>query len=782
MAGGKEAEVDRMVVRLIGDASGYQKMMRQAISVTKEASKAIDSTLTRSMERVGQVGRSMSLRVTLPLIGLGAAAIKAGSDFESGFAGVRKTVEATEGELANLRLGFQKLLTEIPMTSTELLAIGESAGQLGVANDKILDFTKTIAMLGVTTNLTAEEGGNQIAKFANIVGMSQDKFSNFGSSLVALGNASAANERDIMAMAMRLAGAGNTAGMAADEILALATSLSEVGIEAEMGGSALSTFMLEITKAVAKGGEDLDNFAKISGKSSEGFAADWRTGPTMALRDLMKGLAELDKESRILALEELGVDAIRMTDALTRLSPNWDRFTKNIKTSNASFKENKALAKEAEQRFATFASQVTLLKNKIGLLLSEGFEIMRPTLIDIGKRIEAATTWFKGLTKEQKTAVVQILAVTAALGPMLVALRLLRVTLTGGMFGLVSAALAKIAIDTYGWEGATQKVVSLFQTLGELIPKIDISNLISQTAEWITAVDRAIDELALKAAGFVTGTDVNPILKMREQFRDLEQDAKNIGKRMKDSLEKHKPADMVQDIKTEWNEEAFDTSGFKIDMSGTEIKPLTPEERANLLKRVREVNAITEAEMKKSTQTSEQKKSIDEMTKSLKKEMETWGMTRKELALYEAQLNKATPEQLKMIAGLEDQIAAKEKAKEATDEAREAEKRFRDSFKTGGIEGVGRGLDALARLEESRNLRAGTSKKSMEATILAETSGKGGGGKTAANPLANVAAFLNPEQQKMELLYLKLISEDTKRQADKETITLKPAGLGRSGS
>lgn len=68
-------------------------------------------------------------------------------EFEDAFAGIRKTVDESETNLRKLEKAVVALSTEIPMTVQELSKIAELGGQLGVPADKLIDFTKTVAML-----------------------------------------------------------------------------------------------------------------------------------------------------------------------------------------------------------------------------------------------------------------------------------------------------------------------------------------------------------------------------------------------------------------------------------------------------------------------------------------------------------------------------------------------------------------------------------------------------------------------------------------------------------
>ena len=444
-----------MVVRLIGDGSAYFKMLNEAGKHTAKAegvmkglAKTAEQTgkrITQAGTRIRSAGRLMVLGLTTTLIALNAAAIKTGSDFESGFAGVRKTVDATEEQFAELNEGFKEMARRIPVATDELLKMGESAGQLGIKTKNILGFTETMAMLTASTNLTADEGAADMARFASIMDMPQEQFSNLGSSMVALGNNFATTERDILEMSKRLAGAGKVMGLTPAQVTGVATALSALGMEAEAGGSSMSQFMLRTTQAVSKGGKKLEGLAKTAGMSADEFKAAWEKDTLGTVQTLVQALGKLDKTARVKALNEMGIDGIRMSDQFLRLSNNTQMLTDAVNLSEKAFAENTALAKEAQQRFETFGSQVILLKNQIKDLMVEAFEIMRPSLIALIDKLKEGIAWVKSWSPESKAMAINIMKLAAVIGPLIAGLGSLTIAL-----GAVISAGSVVAFTIAG--------------------------------------------------------------------------------------------------------------------------------------------------------------------------------------------------------------------------------------------------------------------------------------------------------------------------------------------
>lgn len=291
--------------------------------------------------------------------------VKQSIEFESAFAGVRKTVEASGEFFDQLSNQIKTLSTVLPNTTTELSNIAAAAGQLGINNESIIGFTETMAQLGFATNLTSLEAADSLARFANITKMSQGDFDRLGSTIVALGNNMATTEREIVAMAQRLAGAGEQVGMSEDQIVAFAAALSSLGIEAEAGGSAFSRLFKDIALSVETGKGQLENFAKLAGMTTAEFQRAFKDDAATAIAKFLEGLGQLEGsgQSAIKVLEDMGFTEIRLSDAMLRTSGNSKVLTDALSIANEAWTENTALQTEAAQRSETLESKLIMLKN-----------------------------------------------------------------------------------------------------------------------------------------------------------------------------------------------------------------------------------------------------------------------------------------------------------------------------------------------------------------------------------------------------------------------------------
>lgn len=454
-ANGKLANYKQQLINTAGAMAEY-KVRNEGF--TGAINKASDS-LIKNGQTMENYGGKLTKGVTAPLVAGAAAVTTAAISWESAFAGVKKTsdeVVDSNGRVVysykDLENGLRGLARTLPSSHKEIAATAEVAGQLGIQTPKIVSFTETMIDLGESTSMSAETAATELARFANITGMSQDKFSNLGSALVDLGNNFATTEGEISAMSLRLAGAGSQIGMTEGEILGFASALSSVGVEAEAGGSAFSKVMIQMqlatekgmgafdelinlgnqsgvsfdqmSYAVQKGGNtlkatagqmgltnkqlssmykeadksavSLQNFAEVAGMTNAEFGNMFKQDPSKAIMKFVEGLANAESQgkSAIAVLDDMDITEVRLRDSLLRAANASDVFSGAVEMGNRAFKENTALAKEAGMRYETTESKLRMLKNEA---VDAAIDLGGPFVDALRDGLESSKPLIKGL-------------------------------------------------------------------------------------------------------------------------------------------------------------------------------------------------------------------------------------------------------------------------------------------------------------------------------------------------------------------------------------------------
>ena len=399
--------------RNIAEATAEMSKLRREYSLlAKEQAIANNTKITngqrlidRGKETTDSANRMLNFSRGWTVAGaaIGASLVgvtKAAVDYEAALAGVKKTTDPTAIQFAAFEQGFRNLANTIPVSAKELANMGAMAGQLGIHNESLLTFVETMAKLQTATNIIGEEGAAELAKFMNIMGTSQDRVSNLGSSLVDLGNNFATTEKDILDMALNLAGAGKQIGLSEGSVFGLATALSSVGIEAEKGGSAFSKIMIQMATAVdemdTSAGSKLREFAGVSHMTAEEFANVFQSNPAAAIAAFVEGLGRASEEgsTAIGILQEMNIKEVRLRDTLLRAGGAHKLFNDAVNRGNQAFRENTALQREFQTFSETTASKLALAKNRLTDVAIEAGNKLLPLLADTLKN---SSGWIDGL-------------------------------------------------------------------------------------------------------------------------------------------------------------------------------------------------------------------------------------------------------------------------------------------------------------------------------------------------------------------------------------------------
>lgn len=506
---------------------------------------AVSEKLKNTGESITNVGKSImpaSLAAGAALTGVTKAAI----DFESAWAGVTKTVDGTPEQLEEIRQGLMDMSQETASSAIDIAAVAEAAGQLGIKTENILEFTKTMVMLGDTTNLSADEAASALAKFANITQMSADNYGRLGAVIVDLGNNFATTEADIVAMATRLASTGEITGLSEAQIMALAAALSSAGIEAEAGGTAMAKLLKKLftadaefekaqevisatgsslrelelleslnTKAFGECAASLrltkselshymdtvgqmNSYAETAGVSVEEFRKAYAEDAVGALSMFIQGLNDTEQngKSAVEILQEMGLTEVRLSNAVLAMASSGDLMTSAIETANTAWGENKALSEEAEKRYGTTESKITQLKNTISELCVKLGETLLPIVRQLVDKISELTEKFTNLSPAAQKVTLAITGLVTVLGPLIITLGTL-ITSIGTIVGFApklttAFAAVKTAFSSTGAIGgalvkAFTAVKTAFTSLGAVLAANPIGIVIIAVTALIAA-------------------------------------------------------------------------------------------------------------------------------------------------------------------------------------------------------------------------------------------------------------------------------------------------------
>ena len=377
-------------------------------------------------EKVSSLGDKLTTRLSAPIAAAGGAAIKSAIDYETAFTGVMKTVDETATTTyEDLSNTIKELSTTTASSKTDIAAVMEAAGQLGVSADDIEQFTRVMIELSDTTNLGSDEAAQSLARFLNITGDGFENVDRLGAAIVDLGNNFATDEARIVAMSTRLASAGTIAGMSATDILALATAMSSVGIEAEAGGTAMTQTLTGIGNSVSafRSGatEALDDFVEVTGMTAEDFAGAWESSPITAVEAFIKGLDRMNRGGKDVngMLDRLEMSGVRQSNMLRSLALASDVMSDAIETSSDAYERNTALSEEAEKRYNTSAAKISQLRERVSNLAITFGNDMLPVAEDVVDALADLVDSFSALDEEEREQIIKIAAVVAATGPAL---------------------------------------------------------------------------------------------------------------------------------------------------------------------------------------------------------------------------------------------------------------------------------------------------------------------------------------------------------------------------
>lgn len=361
-------QVDRTLGRGRG-ASTANKGVKELTTSLND----LEGNLSRQRYALYDVASTYGV-LSAALLATAGYAVKVGADFESAFTAVDRTLEDGQAPaaIAQIRAELVNLSTTIPKSFAEISEIATLGNQLGIAAKDLTTFTETVAQFSAITGITADASAQAFGRIGNILGVLPGDYDKLASAIVFVGRNSAATEKQIITLTERLGASASRAGLTADEVVGLSGALAGLAVAPERAQGVFENYFNTLNKAVSEGGEALDNFSTITGKSNEEITRLVTTGQGLPLLiDLLRSIESANTVEVTSALSALGLTGLRVNEVLPRLAGGISGLEKALADSSKAYQEATELATQYGKISDDLNTQFKLLVNSVNALIEE---------------------------------------------------------------------------------------------------------------------------------------------------------------------------------------------------------------------------------------------------------------------------------------------------------------------------------------------------------------------------------------------------------------------------
>jgi len=408
------------------------KVDKKAQETGKNVKKSLENIdigkgITKAGEEISNVGDKLSTRVTLPIVGLGAAAAKVGMDFDSGMSRVKAISGATGEEFTKLHDQALQLGADTAFSAKQAAEGMENLASAGFSTEEIMQAMPGMLDLAASSGEDLSNSSDIAASTLRGFGLEADKAGHVADVLAKNAAATNAAVGDTGEALKFIAPAAHAAGISLEETTAAIGILANSGIKGTMAGTTLRSIL---TRLASPAKEAADAMALIGFKA---FDAQGKMLPLSGiisnLTKSLKGKTDQQKQDYIATI--FGQEA--MSGLLTLVdagSSQLDDLTASYKNADGAASD---MAKTMQDNSKSAIEQMTGSLETAAIKVEEDFA---PAITSIANDIEDLANEFSKLTPEQQEFYAKLLLGAAAAGPLLKLIG----GLTSGIGGLIKVS------------------------------------------------------------------------------------------------------------------------------------------------------------------------------------------------------------------------------------------------------------------------------------------------------------------------------------------------------
>lgn len=415
------ATIATMVVKIGADISKFQKNLEKA-----------RSTLDKTASNMKKIGGTLTTSVTLPIVGMGAGAVKMAADFEQAMANAASVSGATAEEFERMKKVAREMGATTAFSAKEagdamyyMASAGWKADQMAEAIKPTLDLAAaTQSDLAFTTD-TVIATLNQFGLEAKDTGRVTNVFA------AAIGNSQATLEK--LSYSMRYVGpVANSLGYSVESTTAALMGLYNAGYKGEQAGTVLRGALSRLMNPSKDAMEAI---------ASLGLTFEQVNPATNSLADIIGLLGQKGIDTAT-AIKLFGQEAGPGMMALINQGKD------ALIGYEAAITGTDAASVMAVKQLDTMKGQLKILWSAISEVAIQFGEILIPVLRDlVTQYIQPAVQWFSNLSDEIKKKILIVGALVAALGPLFLIIGQV-ISVVSALIGVFSSLGVAMAILT----------------------------------------------------------------------------------------------------------------------------------------------------------------------------------------------------------------------------------------------------------------------------------------------------------------------------------------------
>ena len=420
------------------DTSGFTKGFKSALQelqAFKNSASSMGDKVTALGSAMTKAGSTMTKSVTLPLVGLGTAAVATTTKFESAMSKVSAISGATGDDLAALTDKAKEMGAKTKFSASESAEAFQYMAMAGWKTEDMLDGIDGIMNLAAADGLDLATTSDIVTDALTAFGLSASDSAHFADVLAKASSSANTNVSMLGESFKYVAPVAGSLGYSAEDTAIALGLMANAGIKGSQSGTALRGALTRLIKPTDDAAALMEEYG-LSLTNSDGSMKS--LGEVMSM--LRSNLGDLtEAEQAQIAATLFGQEAMSgMLSIINASDKDFQNLTDQIYGADGAAKQM------ADTMLDNLSGQLILLKSSLeGAAIAFG-ELLLPLIKKITSAIQGLVDWVNNLSDRQKAIIVTIAGVLAVIGPILIIGGKI-VKLVGSVMGVIKVLKPAIA-------------------------------------------------------------------------------------------------------------------------------------------------------------------------------------------------------------------------------------------------------------------------------------------------------------------------------------------------